>query len=87
MGWDDPPGGHGNLLQYSFLENSMDRGTWQAAVHGVAKSWTQLSDSAHSTAVVEDTDLIFNHSLWVVMKRKLEQGLRKQKSCLSLKVR
>ena len=26
--------------QYSYLENSTDRGTWQAAVHGVAKSWT-----------------------------------------------
>ena len=32
-------------LQYSCLENSMDRGVWWATVHGVAKSWTQLSDS------------------------------------------
>ena len=31
-------------LQYSCLENSMDRGAWQATVHRVAKSWTQLSD-------------------------------------------
>ena len=37
-----PAGGHGNLLQYSCLENPMDRGTWQATVHGVAQSWTQL---------------------------------------------
>ena len=29
--------GNGNLLQYSCLENSMDRGAWQAAVHGVTK--------------------------------------------------
>jgi len=36
--------GNGNPLQYSCLENSMDRGAWQATVHGVAKSWTQLSD-------------------------------------------
>ena len=36
-----PPGeGNGNPLQYSCLENSMDRGTWQATVHGVAKSQT-----------------------------------------------
>ena len=35
-----PGGGHGNRLQYSCLENPMDRGAWQAAVHGVAKSWT-----------------------------------------------
>ena len=33
-----------NLLKYSCLENLMDRGTWWAAVHGVAKSRTQLSD-------------------------------------------
>ena len=34
---------NGKLLQYSCLENSMDRGAWQAPVHGVAKSRTQLS--------------------------------------------
>ena len=44
-GLERSPGGeNGNLLQYSFLENSTDRGTWQAMVHGVAKNWTQLSD-------------------------------------------
>ena len=37
-----PGEGHGNPLQYSCLENSMDRRAWQATVHGVAKSWTQL---------------------------------------------
>ena len=36
--------GNGDPLQYSCLENSMDRGAWWATVHGVAKSWTQLSD-------------------------------------------
>ena len=40
-----PGEGHGNPLQYSGLENYMDRGAWQAAVRGVAKSRTQLSDS------------------------------------------
>ena len=35
---------NGTLLQYSCLENPMDGGAWWAAVHGVAKSWTQLSD-------------------------------------------
>ena len=39
-----PGEGHGNPLHYSCLENSMDRGAWQATVHGVAKSQTQLSD-------------------------------------------
>ena len=35
-----PGGGHGNPLQSSYLENPMDRGAWQAAVHGVAQSQT-----------------------------------------------
>ena len=39
---------NGNLLQYSCLENPMDRGVWWAAVHRVAKSWTQLRDLAHT---------------------------------------
>ena len=34
--------GHGNPLQYSCLENPVDRGAWWAAVHGVAQSQTQL---------------------------------------------
>ena len=34
---------NGNLLQYSCLENPMDRGTWWATVQGVTKSWTRLS--------------------------------------------
>ena len=33
-------GGHGNPLQYLCLENPMDRGAWQAAVHEVSMSWT-----------------------------------------------
>ena len=36
--------GNGNPLQCSRLENPMDGGAWQAAVHGVAKSWTRLND-------------------------------------------
>ena len=35
-----PGGGHGHPLQYSCLENPVDRGAWQTTVHGVAKSWT-----------------------------------------------
>ena len=39
LGQEDSPGaGNGNPLQYSCLENPMDRGAWQATVHGVAKS-------------------------------------------------
>ena len=36
--------GNGNPVQYSCLENSMDRGAWWATVHGVRKSWIQLSN-------------------------------------------
>ena len=39
---------NGNSLQYSCLKNFMDRGGWQATVHGVAKSWTWLSDWTHT---------------------------------------
>jgi len=39
-----PGEGNGNTLQYPCLENSMDRGAWQATVHGVAKNQTQLSN-------------------------------------------
>ena len=39
-----PGEGNGNPLQYSCLENSIDRGAWQATVHGAEKSWTRLSD-------------------------------------------
>ena len=39
-----PGEGNGNLLQYSCLENSVDRGAWWATVHKVAKSRTRFSD-------------------------------------------
>ena len=39
-----PREGNGNSLQYSCLENSMDRVAWRATVHGVSKSQTHLSD-------------------------------------------
>ena len=39
-----PGEGNGNPFQYSYLENSMDRGAWWAAVHGVAKNQTRLSN-------------------------------------------
>ena len=37
-GWGRSPGGNGNPLQYSCLENPMDRGAWRATVHRVTKS-------------------------------------------------
>ena len=49
-----PGEGNGNPLQYSCLENPMDRGAWWATVHGVTKSWTQLrnkNNKGHSCVV------------------------------------
>ena len=43
-GWEDPGEGSGNPLQYSCLENPMERGAWWTTVHGVAKSQKQLSN-------------------------------------------
>ena len=39
-----PGEGNGNTLQYPCMGNPMDRGAWKALIHGVTKSWTQLSD-------------------------------------------
>ena len=43
-----PGGGHGNPLQYSNLENSMDRKAWLTTVHGFANGRKQLSTRAHT---------------------------------------
>ena len=57
------PGRHGNPLQYSCLENPMDRGTWQATVHGVTNSQTRLKQlSTHET---------FLKSKWHKVKKQL----------------
>ena len=59
-----PGGRNGNPLQYSCQKNSTDRGAWLATVHGVTKSWTQLSDWAHRTAL--------NHIYYFTQARILE---------------
>ena len=52
-----PGGGHGNPLQYSCLENPMDRGAWWGIVHGVAKSQTQLKQfSTHAHTMCRERD-------------------------------
>ena len=75
MGWipgsrRSPGGGHGNPLQYSCLENPMDRGAWWATIHGVTKSqtrlkqlnvhtsWKQHKGFSHS-GVAENQDLLW----------------------------
>ena len=48
-----PGGGHSNPLQYSCLENSMDKGAWRATVHRVTESQTQLSDSTNDKQIIQ----------------------------------
>ena len=57
----NPGVGNGNPLKYSCLENSRDRGAWQAIVHGGHKSWTWLSYWAHSTI----SDYTCLYALWL----------------------
>ena len=52
LGLEDPLEGNGYPLQYSCLENLMDRGAWWATVHEVAKSWTWLSGWAYKAVLV-----------------------------------
>ena len=46
-----PGGGHGNPLQYSHLENPVDRGAWRVTVHGVAQNWTQVKQLTVHTCI------------------------------------
>ena len=52
-----PGEGNGNPLQYSCLENNMDRRAWWAKVHGVAKSWTQLSGFHFTSLLTKSSPL------------------------------
>ena len=63
-------GGNGNPLQYSCLENFMDRGAWRATVHGITKSWTWLSNTHTHT-----------HTLLLIVKVALELGYILQQWC------
>ena len=69
-------------LQYSCLENSMDRGGWQATVHGVTKSWMWLSTKTHSYTHIQNTGKIwgkarkidgslYNEQLWKLCSSSL----------------
>ena len=53
-GWERSSGeGNGNPFQYSCLENPMGGGAWLATVHGVAKSWTCLSDFTFTLLILQ----------------------------------
>ena len=56
-----PGGGHGNPLQYSCLENLMDRAVWQATVHSVVKSRTQLKQLGMHVCMQSIFNFLRNH--------------------------
>ena len=62
-----PGEAHGNPLQYSCLENPMDRGTWQATVHGVAKSQTQLSTKHNILSHISPFNESFHHFKYYIL--------------------
>ena len=66
-----PGGGNGNPLQYSCLENPMDRGAWWATVHGVMKNHTRLKGlSKHDRKSV--ASLVFRRSASLLTSFKLQ---------------
>ena len=75
--------GNGNPLQYSCLENPMDRGTWQATVHGVANSQTQLSNFNLTFFCFIDYakafDCVDHNELWKTLQ---EMGIPDHLTCL-----
>ena len=80
LGWEDSPRvGNGNPLQYSCLENPMDRGAWRAAVHGAKKSRKQLKHMSvytHThTHTHTHTQILFDEAsvnslvIWMSLKK------------------
>ena len=57
-----PGEGNGNPLQYSCLENPMDKEAWWATVHGVAKSRTQLSEWSYWYTVIDKLWILFSYN-------------------------
>ena len=64
--------GNGNPFLYSCLENSMDRGAWQATVHGATQSRTQLSNSLITQVkVINSTQASFQHLIFLTWQRMI----------------
>ena len=63
-----PGGGQGNPLQYSFLENPMDRGAWGTMVHGVTKSQTGLKRLSNAHCELWARFICFG--LFLIMRKK-----------------
>ena len=57
-------GGHGNPLQYSCLENPMNRGAWRTTVHGVTKSRTRLKRLGTHIGVQNTSMMVLAYQIW-----------------------
>ena len=93
-----PGGGRGNPPEYSYLENPMDRGAWQAMVHWVTKSWTRLKwlsthvckSGPNLTMSLgqggdEDLDAHRAQTMWRHWEKAAkERGFRRDQSCPQL---
>ena len=87
-----PGGRNGNPLQYSYLENPMDRGAWWATVNGVAKTWTQLSTHActinctsFSTQYMGSFDFFKKHNNYISHKSLIKtQAQSSNMNCLKI---
>ena len=67
-------GGHGNPLQYSCLENPIDRGAWWVTVHEVIKSWTWLKQlSMHAMWFKESINILWNIVVMDILTLKCRQ--------------
>ena len=68
-----PGEGNDNPLQYSFLGNIMDRGAWQATVHGVTKNHTRLNDYTITSTISGNRK---KHRPSCILRQRLEKFLR-----------
>ena len=66
LGWEDPLGGNGNPVQYSYLGNPMDRGAWKTIVHGVTRVEHDLATKQSQHKVSYTARATSNHSISVV---------------------
>ena len=75
-----PEEGNGNLLQYSCLQNSVDRGNWQATVHGIAKSQTRLNTWRTHTLLVPSNPELFIHNIILFLSFMLSINLNNRET-------
>ena len=89
-GWGRSPGeGNGNPLQYSCLENPMDRGAWQATVHKVEKSWTDWMTNTFTFRYIYLygwVPLLFTWNYHNIVNHKLYSNIKKKFKCFKIQV-